>query len=203
MSIQQQPIRVALATGNPGKLREFQQELGEFFDLVTQAQLGISSPPETGLTFVENALLKARHAATESGFPALADDSGLCVDALQGAPGIYSARFAGTDATDVDNNAKLLQELQSLEPAERGAQFVCVLAYLRHADDPQPLICQAGWRGRILNSPRGSNGFGYDPLFQPEGLGLTSAELDAPEKNRRSHRGQAIQQLLALLRSGT
>lgn len=195
------PQKVVLATSNTGKLREFQQELGEFFDLVTQARLGISTPPETGLSFVENAILKARHAAIESGLSALADDSGLCVDALNGAPGIYSARFAGEDAADTDNNTKLLKELAGMSAASRSAHFVCVLAYMRHGDDPEPLVFHATWQGHILEAPQGENGFGYDPLFQPDGLDCTSAELAPAEKNLRSHRGQAIAKLLKHLQS--
>lgn len=194
------PTKVVLATGNQGKLREFQQELGDFFELVSQSELSISSPPETGLSFVENAILKARHAAAVSGLPALADDSGLCVDALKGAPGIYSARFAGEDAKDPDNNTRLLRELDGLEALSRSAHFVCVLAYMRHGEDPEPLVFHATWQGKILEAPQGENGFGYDPLFQPDGLNCTSAELSPTEKNQRSHRGQAIAKLLNYLR---
>jgi len=201
LNTNRQPEKVVLATGSQGKLREFQQELGDFLDLVTQSELGISSPPETGLSFVENAILKARHAAASSGLPSLADDSGLCVDSLQGAPGIYSARFAGEDCEDADNNAKLLRELERLQATERSAHFVCVLAYMRHGEDPEPLIFHATWQGQILDNPRGENGFGYDPLFQPEGLTCTSAELRSEEKNRHSHRGQAIAKLLTYLRN--
>lgn len=200
MSTDNHPKRVVLATGNQGKLREFQQELGDFFDLITQSELGISSPPETGLSFVENAILKARHAAAVSGLPALADDSGLCVDALKGAPGIYSARFAGEDSEDGDNNTKLLEQMRGREANERSAHFVCVLAYMRHGEDPEPLVFHAAWNGKILDAPRGENGFGYDPLFQPEDLDCTSAELSPVEKNQRSHRGQAINKLLGHLR---
>lgn len=192
--------KVVLATGNQGKLKEFQQELFDYFDLVTQSDLGISSPPETGLSFVENAILKARHAAAKSGLPSLADDSGLCVDALKGAPGIYSARYAGDDAKDPDNNAKLLRELDQLDTIDRSAHFVCVLAYMRHGEDPEPLVFHAAWQGRILDAPQGENGFGYDPLFQPKGLECTSAELSPEEKNAQSHRGQAIAKLLEHLR---
>lgn len=201
MNTNHQPEKVVLATGNRGKLREFQQELGDFFDLVAQSELGISSPPETGLSYVENAILKARHATASSGLPSLADDSGLCVDSLQGAPGIYSARFAGEDCEDAENNAKLLRELEGHQTAERSAHFVCVLAYMRHGEDPEPLIFHAAWRGQILDTPRGKNGFGYDPLFQPEGLTCSSAELTSEEKNQRSHRGQAIAKLLTYLRN--
>ena len=194
-----QSLKVVLATANPGKVREFQRELRAHFQLLSQADLNINSPEETGLSFVENALLKARHAAAESGMPALADDSGLCVDFLRGAPGIYSARYCGTEGDDPANNARLLQELSEASGKDRSAHFVCVLAYMRHAQDPEPIICQANWHGSILQSPRGEGGFGYDPLFLPQGLNRSSAELEPDEKNRLSHRGQAIQLLLSEL----
>ncbi len=191
--------RVVLASGNRGKLKEFQQRLGSLVSLVPQTDLGIDSPPETGLSFVENAILKARHAARTSGMAALADDSGLCVHALHGAPGIYSARYAGENATDAENNQRLLAELEGIAQEARTAHFVCVLVLMRHADDPQPIICEGNWHGRILELPRGNNGFGYDPLFRPQGLSSTSAELSPEEKNRISHRGQAMDQLVRAL----
>ena len=196
------PRRVVLATGNPGKLRELQQLLGAAFDLVPQTELNISAIEETGQTFTENALLKARHASAQSGLPAIADDSGLEVDALGGAPGIRSARYAGIDASDKANNSKLLEALGTLAAAERGAQFRCVIVYVRDADDPEPLISEGVWRGRILDAARGSGGFGYDPLFFDEAAELTGGELDPEDKNRRSHRGMAVRQLGKLLESG-
>lgn len=194
-----QPTRVVLASGNRGKLAELHQRLGDYLDIRSQGDLGIQGPPETGLTFLENAILKARHAAQESGMAALADDSGLCVDALNGAPGIYSSRFAGADASDEANNAKLLELLADQPTEQRGARFVCTLVYIRHAEDPQPLIGSGEWRGAILTEPRGANGFGYDPLFYLSERNCTSAELDPELKNAISHRGQAIDELLARL----
>jgi XTP/dITP diphosphohydrolase len=195
------PQRVVLATGNPGKLRELQQLLGAAFDLVPQTELNISAIEETGQTFTENALLKARHASAQSGLAAIADDSGLEVDALGGAPGIRSARYAGIDASDKVNNSKLLEVLDRHSESERGAQFRCVIVFVRSADDPEPLIGEGVWRGRILDAPRGSGGFGYDPLFLDETAQLTGGELDPDDKNRRSHRGKAVRQLGKLLGS--
>lgn len=195
-------IKVVLATGNAGKLKELGGMLaGLDIELVSQRELGISDAEETGLSFVENAILKARHAAQASGLPAIADDSGLEVDALYGAPGIYSARYAGPDATDEHNNHKLLKALAQLPEAARTARFRCLLVYLRHAADATPLICQGTWEGRILEAPRGSNGFGYDPLFWIPGQNCSSAELPPEKKNQLSHRGQALQQLLEQLRT--
>lgn len=188
--------RMVLASGNAGKLRELSQLLGRLdIELVAQGELGVSDAAETASTFVENALLKARHAARATGLPALADDSGLCVDALDGAPGLYSARYAGTHGDHGANNAKLLRELDGRPPQERGAFFICVLALLHHADDPAPLIAEGRWHGRILDAPRGEHGFGYDPLFLPDGQTLAAAELDDALKNHLSHRGQALAQL--------
>jgi XTP/dITP diphosphohydrolase len=188
--------RMVLASGNAGKLRELRQLLADRdIELVAQGDLGVTDAEETASTFVENALLKARHAARVTGLPALADDSGLCVDALDGAPGLHSARYAGTHGDHAANNARLLREMQGRTPRERGAFFICVLALLRHADDPAPLIAEGRWRGRILEAPRGEHGFGYDPLFLPEGQSLSAAELDHALKNRLSHRGQALAQL--------
>ncbi len=193
--------RLVLASSNPGKLAEFGALLRDAgFDLVAQTSLGVADADETGLSFVENALLKARHAAHVTGLPALADDSGLCVDHLHGAPGLYSARYAGRHGDDAANNAKLLQELQGVPDDRRGALFICVLVLLRHADDPAPLVAEGRWHGRVLHQLRGAQGFGYDPLFLPAGQTLSSAELDAPLKNRLSHRGQALAVLRQRLR---
>ena len=187
--------RGVLASGNRGKLKEMQQVLADTgFELLLQTDFNIEDAEETGLSFVENALIKARHASRETGLPALADDSGLCVDALGGQPGIYSARYSGEGANDEKNNAKLLAELTGKK--DRGATFVCVLAYVRHADDPLPLICQGLWRGEILDSPQGENGFGYDPLFFVPELGCCSGELTPEVKNRNSHRGLALREFL-------
>ena len=192
--------QVILASNNAGKLREFGQLLSTLdMQVVPQGEFGIPEAEETGLTFVENAILKARNAAQHSGKAALADDSGLEVDALQGAPGIYSARFAGTDATDADNVDKLLADLGDLPAAQRTARFQCVLVYMRHALDPTPVIAQGTWEGRILTTPRGENGFGYDPIFHVPGEDCSAAELPADIKNRLSHRGQALQNLLQRL----
>lgn len=193
-------LRIVLASGNAGKCREFQQVLQPAgVELTLQKSLGINDADETGLTFVENAIIKARHAAELSGMPALADDSGLEVDALRGAPGIYSARFSGSDATDARNNEKLLHMLKDVPAPQRAARFHCVLVLMRHATDPTPLICQGSWGGRILDTPRGNNGFGYDPLFFIDTLNSTSAELAPETKNRVSHRGQALALLLQTL----
>lgn len=193
-------MRICLASNNAGKLRELTQLLDALpVELVTLRELGIPSPEETGLSFVENALLKARHAARQSGLPAIADDSGLEVDALNGAPGIYSARYAGADADDAANNRKLLHALRGLPQDQRGARFQCVLVYLRHAEDPTPLICQGSWEGRILEAPRGTGGFGYDPVFHALDTDRAAAELNAEEKARHSHRGRALRALLQAL----
>jgi len=185
-----------LASNNAGKVREINQLLGPAgISVRPQSELGIDEAEETGLSFVENAILKARHAARASGLAAIADDSGLEVDALDGAPGIYSARYAGPGADDRANCDKLLAALDGVPEAERGARFQCVMVYLRHALDPTPLICQGTWEGRILHAPRGANGFGYDPVFLVPGLDRSAAELDAETKNRLSHRGQALSQL--------
>ena len=193
-------MELVLASNNRGKVRELNQLLAPSgLRLVAQGELGVGEVAETGLTFVENAIIKARHAAAETGLAALADDSGLEVDALRGEPGIHSARFAGPGAADADNNAKLLALLRDVPEAERRARFQCLLVLLRHAADPTPLICQGTWEGRILEAPRGDQGFGYDPLFFVPECGCTSAELDPETKNRLSHRGQALAQLLQQL----
>lgn len=191
--------QLVLATGNAGKLKELQALLADLpWEIVTQKSLGVTDADETGLSFVENAILKARHAARATGLPALADDSGLCVDILGGAPGIYSARYSGEGATDARNNAKLLQALAPFRgQGPIRARFVCVLALLRHADDPLPLLCQAEWEGEIMEVPRGEQGFGYDPLFWVASEGMSSAELPRERKNALSHRGQALQLLKA------
>ncbi len=196
-----EPTRtVVLASGNAGKLREFQRLLAPLSFLpVAQHNFEVPEVEETGLTFVENAILKARAAASHSGLPAIADDSGLEVDHLEGAPGIHSARYSGKG--DAGNNTKLLEALSGVPEARRGARFVCVLVYLRHALDPTPLICQGFWQGRILLAPRGAQGFGYDPLFYVPECGCSSAELPAQEKNRISHRAQACNLLFEALQT--
>jgi XTP/dITP diphosphohydrolase len=192
--------RLVLASSNAGKLAELQPLLADAgYELVTQGALGISDAIEDGKTFVENALIKARHACLGSGLPALADDSGIVVDALDGAPGLLSARYAGAHGDAAGNNRKLLAELQGLPEAKRSARFVAVLVLLRHADDPLPLIAQGTWEGRILSAPRGENGFGYDPLFFDPLLGRGAAELEPALKNEVSHRGKALAQLRQLL----
>lgn len=192
-------MRVVLASANPGKLRELGALLAPLgIEAVSKAQFSREDVAETGLTFVENALLKARHAARVSGLPAIADDSGLEVDALRGAPGIYSARYAGSQASDADNLQKLLDALQDVtEP--RTARYCCALVYLRWPEDPMPIVCQASWEGVIARAPRGTGGFGYDPVFWLPQLAQTAAELSADDKNRLSHRGQALRALAAEL----
>ena len=187
---------IVLASNNAGKVREIERLLAESrIHIRPQGEYGVPEAEETGLTFVENAILKARNAARHSGLSAIADDSGLEVDALRGAPGIYSARYAGPGATDEANLLKLLADLADVPETERTARFQCVLVYLRHAEDPTPLICQGTWEGRILFEPRGTNGFGYDPIFLAPSHGCSSAELDPDTKNRLSHRGQALRRL--------
>ena len=193
--------RLVLASGNRGKLAEFDALLaGSGFEVVTQGSLGVLDIEETGTTFVENALLKARHAARITRLPALADDSGLCVEHLDGAPGLYSARYAGTHGDAAANRAKLLRALEGVPTEKRGAFFICVLVLLSHADDPAPLVAEGRWHGRMLEAERGDGGFGYDPLFLPDGQTLSAAELDPALKNRLSHRGQALAKLHAQLR---
>ncbi|SLM64421.1 MULTISPECIES: RdgB/HAM1 family non-canonical purine NTP pyrophosphatase [Dickeya] len=192
--------QVVLATGNAGKVRELAGLLADFgLDVVAQTALGVDSAEETGLTFIENAILKARHAARATGLPAIADDSGLAVDALGGAPGIYSARYAGEEASDSENLEKLLIALKAVADERRQASFHCVLVYLRHADDPTPLVCHGNWQGVITRAPSGTGGFGYDPIFFVPALGKTAAELSREEKHAHSHRGQALRQLLDAL----
>ncbi len=189
---------LVLASNNRGKLKEFSQLLAPLgFELRTQGELGIDEAEEPHATFVENALAKARHAARASGLPAMADDSGICVPALGGAPGVLSARFAGEPKSDAANNRKLVDSLAS--QADKSAYYYCVLVYLRHADDPQPVIAEGRWDGQIIAEPRGDGGFGYDPHFLLPELGKTAAELCAEDKNRQSHRGQALQALIRKL----
>jgi XTP/dITP diphosphohydrolase len=191
---------VVLASGNPGKLAEFNRLLADWHcQVVPQSDFAAPAVDETGDSFVENALLKAHAAAHHCGLPALADDSGIEVDVLGGAPGIYSARFAGESATNADNNRKLLEGLQGIEPAQRTARYQCALVYLRHWQDPNPIICQASWEGRILESPSGDGGFGYDPLFFVPELDCSAAMLAPDIKNDISHRGKALRLLLAAL----
>jgi XTP/dITP diphosphohydrolase len=186
-------MKIVLATGNKGKLTEFQHLLELLpFDILPQSDFEIPEAVEDGLSFVENALIKARHASRLTDLPAIADDSGLEVDALNGAPGIYSSRFSGENATDQQNNLRLLSLLQEVPREQRTARFHCLLVYLRHAEDPTPLICQGTWEGLIGFIPEGDNGFGYDPLFYIPELGCTSAQLGKEEKNRISHRAKAM-----------
>lgn len=194
--------RVVLASGNPGKLGELRALLaGLGFEVVAQAALGIGSPVENGPDLRTNALLKARHAAAASGLPAIGDDSGLEVDALGGRPGVFSARYAGRAASAADNNRRLLEELAGVPRDRRGSRFRCVIALVRDAGDPVPLVAEGVWEGRIGEEPRGAGGFGYDPLFIPVGGEFTAAELPAAEKNRRSHRGRALAALVDRLRA--
>ena len=186
--------RIVLATNNPGKVREFNAVLAGFnLEIAPQSAFNVPEAEETGLTFVENALLKARNAALHSGLPALADDSGICVEALNGAPGVYSARYAGEPKSDARNNEKLIAALQG--QTNRRAHYYCVMVLVRYADDPEPLIAEGRWYGEIIDTPRGEGGFGYDPYFLLPQLGKTGAELGEDEKNAISHRGQALREL--------
>ncbi len=187
--------KIILASSNTGKIHEIKMFLRNLpFEWQLQSELGIEDADETGLTFVENAILKARHACEISGLPALADDSGLVIDALHGAPGIYSARYAGKNASNSDRIQKVLGELKHTPPHERSARFYCVLALMQHPKDPSPIICEGVWEGEILEEARGHQGFGYDPIFYVASHGCSAAELDPLEKNRISHRGQALTQ---------
>jgi XTP/dITP diphosphohydrolase len=193
--------KIVLASGNKGKVREISQILtGLDLEVVPQTEFEVPEIPETGLTFVENAILKARNAAQHTGLPAIADDSGLEVDALKGAPGIYSARYAGEGAGSEQNIVKLLNAMDGVPEAERTARFQCVIVYMAHELDPTPVICQGTWEGRITTTQQGDSGFGYDPVFYVPTHSCTAAELNAEEKNRLSHRGQALQLLLQALR---
>lgn len=192
--------KIVLATGNQGKVREMADLLNDFgFDVVAQSEFNVSDVAETGTTFVENAIIKARHAAKETGLPAIADDSGLEVDYLNGAPGIYSARYAGEGASDQDNIDKLLEAMQGVAEEQRSARFHCVLVLMRHENDPTPLICHGCWEGRILTEQSGENGFGYDPVFYVPEEGCASAQLEPARKKQLSHRGKALQKLFAAL----
>ncbi|HHM05655.1 MAG TPA: RdgB/HAM1 family non-canonical purine NTP pyrophosphatase [Gammaproteobacteria bacterium] len=196
--------KIVLATGNAGKVREMNHLLtASGIELMPQTELGVPEAEETGLTFVENAIIKARNACRHTGLPAIADDSGLVVDALHGAPGIYSSRYAGPAAGDADNNAKLLAELATVPEAARTARFCCAMVCLRHDRDPTPLISQGRWAGRILSAPQGRGGFGYDPLFFVPTHGCAAAQLPPEEKQRISHRGQALRALVALITHNT
>lgn len=192
--------RIVLASSNPGKLAEFNDLLADSgLQVQPQSAFNVPDAEETGLTFVENALLKARHASRISGLPALADDSGLCVAHLRGAPGLYSARYSGTHGDNAANNARLLREMEGVPAEQRGAFFICVLVLLKHADDPAPLIAEGRWHGHVLTEQRGQHGFGYDPLFQPNDETVSAAELPPGLKNRISHRGRALAQLRSQL----
>lgn len=194
-------MKIVLASGNRKKLDELNAILAPLgFDVVPQSEFGVPEAEETGLSFVENAILKARNAAAHTGLPALSDDSGIEVDALQGAPGIYSARFAGPTATDADNNALLVERLQAVPATDRRARYQCVIAFMRHAEDPVPLIAQGSWEGEVHLTPAGDHGFGYDPYFYIPELGCTAAQIEPAEKNRISHRGRALQALVQQLR---
>ncbi len=188
--------RLVLASGNPGKLRELSRILDDLgYELHPQSEFDVDEVAETGTTFVENAIIKARHAATHTGLPALADDSGIEVDALDGAPGVYSARFSGPGADDAANNALLVEKLRDVAPERRSARYRAVIVLMHHAADPSPLICEGSWEGMIQLEPAGVGGFGYDPYFYLPDLGCTSAQLSRDEKNRLSHRGQALDEL--------
>ena len=192
--------KLVLASNNAGKVREFQALLAPLnFQVISQGELGIPSAEEPHHTFVENALAKARHASAASGLPALADDSGICAHALNGQPGVLSARYAGEPANDAANNKKLVQELKN--QVNRGAHYVCALVFVNSANDPEPVIVQVRWYGMIVDEPKGTHGFGYDPYFFLPELGLTVAELDPAKKNSISHRGQALRQLIEQLKS--
>ncbi len=196
--------KIVLATGNQGKVREMAGLLSDFgFEVLAQSEFNVSEAEETGTTFIENAIIKARHAARETGLPAIADDSGLEVDALQGAPGIYSARYSGEHATDVKNIHKLLKEMEGVPDEQRTARFHCVLVLMRHEHDPTPIVCHGKWEGKILTELCGENGFGYDPVFWLAEQNCSSAELEPAQKKQLSHRGKALKQLFAVLNQQT
>lgn len=198
MSNASDPVKIVVASGNKGKIREIAETLkGYSVNLVSQKELAVTEAEETGLSFVENAILKARNAAEQTGLPAIADDSGIEVDLLNGEPGIYSARYSGTGATDSSNNELLLSNLSQHISTKPKARFQCLMVFMRHAKDPTPIICQGTWEGYIVAEPKGSNGFGYDPLFFVPSEDKTAAELPAEIKNKISHRGQALQQLMS------
>ncbi len=188
---------IVLASNNPGKAKEINTLLdGSNFNVISQSEFNVEEVEETGLTFIENALIKARNAARYTDHPVIADDSGIEVFALKGKPGIYSARYAGSDASDEDNLNKLIEDIKPLIEEDRLARFVCVMVFLKHADDPTPIITQGFWKGSVITEPRGENGFGYDPMFYVPSHDCTSAELSAAIKNQLSHRGQALEQLV-------
>jgi len=193
--------KIVLASGNPGKIREIQALLADH-PILAQSEFNVTEADETGLTFVENAIIKARNAAAHCNMPAIADDSGLVVDALQGAPGVISARYAGVGASDQDNLQKLLIEMTGIPDEQRSARFICVMVFLNHANDPTPIIAQGVWEGRILHTPVGENGFGYDPVFWVSEQQCSSAQLPAEIKNALSHRGQALKKLTAQIQAG-
>jgi len=196
------PEKIVLASNNTGKAREITEILSAYqIEVVPQSEFGVPEIPETGLTFVENALLKARNACQHTGLPALADDSGIEIDALKGAPGIYSARFAGENASDEANLQKVLTELKDVPEAQRSARFQCLIVLLQHEKDPTPLICQGTWKGQILKEPQGENGFGYDPVFYVPEHQCSSAQLTAEQKNALSHRGKALKVLAEKIKS--
>ncbi len=196
--------KIVLASNNPGKVREINELLVDTgFDVHTQSEFDVVEVEETGLSFVENALLKARNASSHTNLPAIADDSGIEVPALNGQPGIYSARYAGVDASDEDNLNKLIEDIKSLREEDRAARFVCVMVYLRHAEDPTPIIVQGIWNGEVITKPRGENGFGYDPMFYVPTHDCVSAELSPEVKNKLSHRGQALRQLIAQIKEAS
>lgn len=198
------PMQVVLASSNAGKLREFSELLASSgMRVARQSDFGIEPPPETGLTFLDNALIKARNAARLSGLPAIADDSGIEVDALGGAPGIYSARYAGEGASDEANLVKMLRALETVSAERRTARYRCVVVFVESADDPRPLVGEGTWEGRIIDERRGNGGFGYDPSFVPQGETRTVAEMPAAEKHAQSHRGQALRAFLAQLATRT
>ncbi len=200
--MQQIKQQIVLATGNKGKVREISQMLAaQVFEILPQSEFNIPEVEETGLTFVENAIIKARHAAKISGLPAIADDSGIEIDALNGAPGIYSARYAGIDATDTENLYKVLTDMELVDEPQRTARFQCLLVMMRHANDPTPIICQGTWEGTILRQPIGENGFGYDPIFWLEEQQCSSAQLAPSVKDQLSHRGKALRQLVNQLKN--
>jgi XTP/dITP diphosphohydrolase len=193
------PSKIVLASGNPGKLREFADLFTPLnINVIPQSEFNVPEAEETGLSFVENAIIKARHACELTGLPAIADDSGIEVDALQGAPGIYSARYSGMGASDEDNLNALLVALQEKPEADRTARYQCLLVYMRHANDPTPLICQGSWEGRLLTVPKGNGGFGYDPIFWVAATHCTAAELSAEQKHTLSHRGKAMRQFITV-----
>lgn len=192
--------KIVLATGNKGKVKEFATLFENMrVEVVPQSEFQVSDADETGTTFVENAIIKARHAASVTGMPTIADDSGLAVDALGGAPGIYSSRYSGDGATDASNIDKLLDALKDTPDEKRTARFICVLVFMRHADDPTPIICQGAWEGEITRTRAGEGGFGYDPVFFVPSLNKTAADLEKTEKNAISHRGQALKALMSQL----